>query len=92
MSDFTTIRISKENHKMLDDIMYENRLPSLDAALSYMRDEMCRQQAVITDLTTRGQINAEERDQALGLLKMTVPELHQAIEQQKQEAETHHEG
>jgi hypothetical protein len=81
--DFTTMRISKENRKMLDDIMYENRLPSLDAALSYMVNEICRQQAVISDLTTRAAVNAEERDQALGLLNMTVPELHQAVAQQK---------
>ncbi len=36
-----------------------------------------RSQAIISDLTTRAQVNAEERDQALELLHMTVPELHQ---------------
>lgn len=81
---YTTVRISQENKKILEDHLYENRLASIDAALSDIINDYYRQKAVISDLTTRAQVNAEERDQALGLLKMTVPELHQEIEKRKQ--------
>ncbi len=84
MSDFTTIRISKANYEALNDHLYENKLNSMDASLTDIINDYFRMKAMISDLTTRAQVNAEERDQALELLHMTVPQLHQAVaEQQK---------
>jgi hypothetical protein len=76
--EYTTIRISAQNRAALDDLHYEYKLDTPDLVLSQVLEDLARSRAVIADLTTRAQVNAEERDQALQLLHMTVPELHQA--------------
>lgn len=78
--EYTTIRISKENYSTLDDYSYKNRMASMDAALRGLMDDLARASMTIADLQARFDVTREERDQALELLGMTVPELHQAIQ------------
>lgn len=81
--EYTTIRISRENYKLLEDILYENRLRGMDSALGHLIEENHTHQATIQELIICSQVAIAERDHALAILKMTIPELHQAMFQSK---------
>lgn len=78
MADITTIQVTRETRQVLHDLKYEYKVDTPDQVIRALVEDLARSRAVIQDVTTRAQVNAEERDQALELLHMTVPELHQA--------------
>lgn len=81
--EYTTIKISKENHKRLDEYMNTNRLDTFDAALNSIFIELYTRGDIIHDLTSRTQKNTEERNQLIKLLDTSVHEPHEAIKSKK---------
>ncbi len=83
MADITTIQVTRETRQVLHELHYDYKVDTPDQVIRALLEDLARSRMTIQDLTTRAQVNAEERDQALDLLGMTVPELHQAINQAK---------
>jgi hypothetical protein len=93
MTQYKSIKITTEDYEALkrymhlgfQDSMTEAFHSAIQTALFEEYGEglprPSRSQAIISDLTTRAQVNAEERDQALQLLHMTVPDLHAQVNQ-----------